>query len=242
VPAASQLIIKSYTPFKYWSKVVLISIVLLFMAWGTYEVGYYRAGFDNTDLRDQRDILAKRMDEVERFNKVLREKNAVLEQSKRIDKAAMTNVDDTIQGLQKEILELKEEVSFYRGIVSPNEIDNSVKIESMEVHAVGAADQGAYRFKLVITQPRSNKSEIKGRGDISITGMLDGRQKSLSLADITNKRMKQLEIRFKYFQTIEGNIVLPNGFQPTAVIIEVSPKGKGLSDIHKNFDWADIIS
>jgi len=241
VPAASQLIIKSYTPFKYWSKVVFITIILIVLAWGTYELGYYRAGFDNKDLRDQRNSLAKRMDEVERFNKVLREKNAVLEQSKRIDKAAMTNVDDTIQDLQKEILELKEEVSFYRGIVSPNEVDSSIKIASMEIHPVGDAEKGRFRFKLVLTQPRNKKSIIQGRGSITLTGLLGSKQKTLSLAEVTNARMRQLDVRFKYFQNIEGNIVLPKGFEPTAVIIEISPKGKGLSDIHKNFDWADIL-
>jgi len=241
VPAASQLIIKSYTPFKYWSKVVVVTILLVLLTWGAYELGYFRAGFDNVDLRDQRDALAKRMDEVDRFNKVLREKNAVLEQSKRIDKAAMTNVDDTIQDLQKEILELKEEVSFYRGIVSPNEIDSSVKITSMEVHQVGTADKRGFRYKLVLTQPRAKKSIIKGSGSITFTGLLGSHQKSLSLSEVTQKRQTKLSLRFKYFQNIEGDIVLPKGFEPTGVEIKLSPQGRGLSDIHKNYDWADIL-
>ena len=220
----------------------MITIFLVLFAWGVYELGYYRAGFDNKDLRDQRNALAKRMDDIERFNKVLREKNAVLEQSKRIDKAAMTNVDDTIQDLQKEILELKEEVSFYRGIVSPNESNNGIKIASMEVHQVGAAEKRGYRFKLVLTQPRNKKSMVKGNADLSITGLQGSVQKTLSLSDITNRRVRKLDVRFKYFQNIEADIVLPSGFEPTGLIIELNPRGKGLSKIHKNYDWADILS
>lgn len=242
MPAASQLIIKSYTPFKYWSKVVLVSILEVALVWGAFELGYYRSGFDNKDLRDKRDSLAKRMDEIERFNKVLREKNAVLEQSKRIDKAAMTNVDDTIQGLQKEILELKEEVSFYRGIVSPNESKTGIKIASLEVRAVGNAEKGGYRFKLVLTHTRQKKRVVKGSGSLSITGLQGGQQKTLTLASLTNKRMKSLQLHFKYFQNIEGDIVLPKGFEPTGMVIELNPKGKDVSGIHKNFDWADILS
>lgn len=219
----------------------MVTILLALLGWGTYELGYYRAGFDNKDLRVQRDSLAKRMDEIERFNKVLREKNAVLEQSKRIDKAAMTNVDDTIQDLQKEILELKEEVSFYRGIVSPNEANSGIKIASMEIHQVGTVEKGGFRFKLVLTQPRNKKTIIKGQGSISVTGLQGSHQKTLSLAEITNRRMNRLDLRFKYFQNIEGDIVLPKGFEPTGVIIELNPKGKGLSNIHKNYDWADIL-
>ena len=242
MPAASQLIIKSYTPFKYWSKVVLVSILEVALVWGAFELGYYRSGFDNKDLREKRDSLAKRMDEIDRFNKVLREKNAVLEQSKRIDKAAMTNVDGTIQGLQKEILELKEEVSFYRGIVSPNESKSGIKIASLAVRAVGKSDKGGYRFKLVLTHTRKKKHLVKGSGDMSITGLLAGKTKTLTLSSLTNRRMKNLRLHFKYFQNIEGDIILPKGFEPTSVVINLNPQGRGVSSIHKNYDWADILS
>jgi len=93
----------------------------------------------------------------------------------------------------------------------------------------------------VLTQPRNKKAIIKGSGSISVTGLLGSHQKTLSLSEITNKRMKQLSLRFKYFQNIEGDIILPKGFEPTGVIIKLSPSGRGLSDIHKNYDWADIL-
>jgi hypothetical protein len=193
------------------------------------------------DLRQNRDTFAKRIDELEQFNSVLREKNAVLEQSKRIDKAAMTNVDVDIKGLQKEILELKEEVAFYRAIVSPKESAAGLEIARLEVHPIGANKKGGYRFKLVLTNMKQDKRRlIKGSGQLTVTGLQDGTQRKLSLAQLTNKSLKTLKLRFKHFQNIEADIVFPSGFSPSSVVIDLRPSGKGWSRIKKNYDWADI--
>ena len=37
--------------------------------------------------------------------------------------------------------------------------------------------------------------------------------------------LKELPFRFKYFQEIAGDVVLPAGFVPRRVIVEVEPRG-----------------
>lgn len=238
---SSQLIIKSYTPFKYWLKVILVSIGLVCLSWLAFALGYYRSGYDNVDLRQNRDAFVQRIDELERFNTVLREKNVVLEQSKRIDSAAMTNVDTSFKELQTEILELKEEVAFYRAIVSPSDADDGLDIASLEVHPIDANTPGGFRFKLVLTNMKPDKRRIiKGIGQLSVTGLQDGTQSELSLAQLSNQSVKKLTLRFKHFQTLEGDLVLPSGFTPSSVIIDIKPDANDWSRIKKNFDWADI--
>ncbi|MFV2055533.1 MAG: DUF6776 family protein [Thiohalomonadales bacterium] len=237
---ASQLIIKSYTPFRYWLKVGLATASLSIIAWLMYSYGYYRAGFDNSNLHLTRGIIANKLDKMETFNGRLREKNATLEQSKRIDQAAFLDVDGTLQELQDEILELRQEVAFYRGIVAPTESASGLSIGRLEFQPIGS-DEG-YRYKLVLMQTKLHRKKvktIKGKVTMTVNGILNGDQKQLSLAELTHKKSSSLKLQFKYFQNIEGDIVFPEGFIPSSVVIELRPKGKGYSRIKKNYNWAD---
>jgi len=206
-----------------------------------YSYGYYRAGFDNSSLYLTRGIIANKLDKLETFNGRLREKNATLEQSKRIDQAAFLDVDHTLQDLQDEILELKQEVAFYRGVVSPTESKSGLSIGRVQFQPIGN-DKG-FHFKLVLMQTKIQRKKIrliKGKAKLSINGILNGDQKTLSLSELTHKKSKHLKLRFKYFQNIEGDVIFPDGFIPSSVVIELRPSGKGYSRIKKNYDWADI--
>ena len=51
-----------------------------------------------------------------------------------------------------------------------------------------------------------------------------------------------LNLRFKYFQTIEGDMVLPEGFIPSSVSVDLKPSGRGQNSISQTFNWLDITS
>jgi hypothetical protein len=213
----------------------------LVVAWLAYSYGVYRSGYDNVDIRATRDRFAKKIDNLEQFNRALREKNAMLEQSTRVNKAAYNNVDSNIKELQNEILELKQQVSFYQGIVAPSESASGLSIAELEFRSIG--ESGGYHYKLVLSQTRQKVQLVKGKGHIYINGLLDGAEKQLNVSLLTKtKKERELTLRFKYFQNIEGDVVLPKGFIPSGVLIDLRPSGKGYSRVKKNYDWADIIS
>lgn len=238
--SSSQLIIKSYTPFMFWLKVGLITCLSLVVAWLAYSYGSYRSGYDNVDIRSARDRFAKKIDTLEQFNRALREKNATLEQASRVNKSAYSNVDSTIKDLQNEILELKQQVAFYRGIIAPTESTSGLSVAELEFRTIG--ESGGYHYKLVLTQTRKKVLLVKGTVHIYINGLLNGAEEQLSVSVLTKKKKTQeLNLDFKYFQTLEGDVVLPTGFVPSGVIIDLKPTGKGYSRVKKNYDWADII-
>ena len=89
---------------------------------------------------------------------------------------------------------------------------------------------------------KNNTRLIKGYARVAFEGVQNGVQVEHTLHKVTGGALDKLKLRFKYFQNIEGEIVLPEGFLPSRVIVDVVPSGKGLTRLKKTFDWPDILS
>lgn len=237
---ASKLIIKSHHPIRHRVKVGLLGLALLAVVWAVFEYGFLRAGYDNSSLHEERDMLAEQLRIEKDRTRELSARIAVLERAAQVDKQAYGTVESTQKQSQDEMLELKEEVAFYRGIVSPTETASGLNIPSFTVTGIGEA--GTYRFKLVLTQVKSHVRVVQGYALVIFEGVKDGSQVQLSLKEATGGTLDKLKLRFKYFQNNEGEIVFPDGFLPSRVLVEVVPSGKGATRLKKTFDWSDIIS
>lgn len=234
----SQLIIKAHAPHRTLALVLLLIASVTLVAWLTFQYGYIQAGYDNKTLKGFKTQLEEQLYQEGQLNSKLREKFAIMERSTKIDKVAFLKVDDSIRDLQDEIIELKEEVTFYRGIVSPTETASGLDITSLRFQQI--TKLGGYHFKLVLTQLKKNDRVIVGTAKIYVDGILNGLQKRLTLSNITKGHMQDLKLRFKYFQTIEADVVLPEGFTASSVTVDLKPRGKNRPRIKKTFDWADI--
>lgn len=237
---SSKLIIKSHHPWRYRAKLSALLLLLLVISWGVFEYGFSRAGYDNSSLHEERVLLNDQLAEAQKQAQDLRSRIAVLERAAQVDKQAYGAVETSQKQTQAEMLELKEEVAFYRGIVAPTETASGLNIPSLQITEIG--EPGVYRFKLVFTQMKSNQRVVKGYAKVVFEGVKDGAQVQLSLKEATKGTLDKLKLRFKYFQNNEGEIVLPNGFLPSRVLVELVPTGKGMTRLKKTFDWSDIIS
>lgn len=235
---ASQLIIKSPQPAKKAMGIIVLLIAFLGTGYGTYYYGRNTAGFDYDVLKIAHDNMQKQLYEIDRENTQLREKNAVLEQAAVIDKKAYNDINGSLKRLQNEVLELKEQVTFYRGIVSPTQAAAGLNITSFKLNKLGK--ESGYHFKLVLTQVKQNNRIIRGKANILIDGLYNGEPKQFNVADLMGNSKPDMNLQFKYFQTIEGDMVLPQGFVPSSVLVDLKPSGSGQNSISKTFNWMDI--
>lgn len=236
---SSRLIIKSHQPRQHLLKIVASVVVAGLLLWGMFEFGFSRAGYDNVSLAQERESLQGQLAEAKDEGRRLREQIAILERAAQVDKQAYTQVEESLKQLQDEALELKEEVAFYRGIVSPAETASGLTVTRFQLENIGA--EGAYRFKLVLSQLKNNSQVVKGEAGMLFEGLMNGEQTQLSLSELTHGKLDRLKLRFKYFQDMEGDVVLPEGFLPSRVLVEVVPVGKEATRLKKTFDWSDII-
>jgi hypothetical protein len=162
---------------------------------------------------------------------------SLLETGKEIDDQASESVRTELKDLQRELLELKEELAFYRGIVSPKEASQGLYIQTFNI--TKNDEERSFRYKLVLTQVLKNDRHVRGKIDVMIEGIMeeDGRQEQIRLRDVTVSKNRDLEYRFKYFQSFEGDMKLPDGFVPIRVIVTVTPRYRSQKQIEKVFNW-----
>jgi len=166
----------------------------------------------------------------------LREDKAVLQRAAQIERKAYNELDRTLKILQAEILEHKEELAFYRGIVSPKDSSSGLYLQNFFLSQNG--DTRSYRYKVVLTQVLKNSRLISGKVKLQFDGLLDGESKILDLKAITAKKVRDLNYRFKYFQNVEGVVDFPEGFSLLRVKIQILPRGRLRDMIEKTIEWS----
>jgi hypothetical protein len=82
-----------------------------------------------------------------------------------------------------------------------------------------------------------NSRLITGKVKLQFDGLLDGESKVLELKDVSAKKARDLNYRFKYFQNVEGVVSFPEGFSLLRVNIQILPRGRQRDMIEKTIEW-----
>ena len=230
------LVVKAHQPWKTRIFISLLVVALLFMGYALFEYGRFSAGFDSIDAGEEHTVLLQHVDELEDNIDELREQKAVLERAAQIERKAYDELDTTLKVLQAEILELKGELAFYRGIVSPKDAAHGLYLQRFRVEPSGKSN--GFQYKVILTQVLKNDRSAAGIIRIKIVGMQGDQPKVLDLSQVTEKAVKELKYRFRYFQSLEGELTLPSGFTPQRVTVSVVPKDRRSKEpFEKTFDW-----
>ena len=188
-------------------------------------------------LERERDELMGTVAALREKNAALNEQVAILERAQQVEGKAYEDVDQHLRSLQDEVLALKEEVAFYRGIVADGK-EKGLKIQTFVVDK--ETSPGAYRFQLVLTQQLKRVKMISGTVKLKVLDEENGRPTSLLLSDSNGQKGNSLKFEFKFFQRIEGRFTLPDGFKPDRLQIQVVSKGKKPASVEKSFEWRGL--
>jgi hypothetical protein len=217
---------------------MLGAVALVAAGWWLYDLGKLHGADDLRTLRTRHGVLEKRHAKVLGENRELREKAAILRRSSQIDRQAALDVKADLATLEEELQAAREEIEFYRGIVSPGDVKPGLRIHRFRL--VAGAVAGEYRYDLVLTQLKHNDRHVSGAVEWQIAGTLDGDPGELDLAGVTRPSVQQLQFRFRYFQDLAGSIYLPEGFEASKVILRIKPEGKGgPQPVEQEYEWPD---
>jgi hypothetical protein len=168
-----------------------------------------------------------------RDNIELREQTAILTRSNEIDREAYRQLEGTVNGLQDELMELKRELDFYRGIVSPSGATHGLEVQRFELQA---QESSSFRYHLVLTQVLDNSTVAQGTVEFRVEGSENGQDKVYTLAQLSDQQ-GELAFRYRYFQSFEGALRMPEGFVPQRVNLHVKPRGRTHKPFSQSFDW-----
>lgn len=235
-----KMVVRPHRPLRNGMVYTILAVLVLATIAGAFEFGRLRAGFNATDSERARLRAESEIDSLTRVNRELRERIALLERSSEIDREAREQVQGSLSAMQDELLELREELAFYRGIVSPEDAQAGLRIQGFSIAHRPESD--LYRFRLVLIQTIKHDRRATGRVEVTVHGVRDGEPASIPLRELVTGEMEEISYSFKYFQDFEGDMRIPSGFSPLRVDIAVLPGGRATDAIRRTLDWNEASS
>ena len=171
-------------------------------------------------------------------NQELREQLARAVRSSEIDSKAGDELMTTLARREKELLDLREELNFYKSMVTAGgKAGGSLSIRSFALKA--ADDKGKFHYKLVLARVDGKGKPIKGRVQLRLQGRKGDEGVTLEWRDISSGG-KMPRFRFQFFQTLEGELSIPEGFRPEHILVKVIPEGKKQQSVQQSFSWNSV--
>ncbi len=226
-------------PHRPWRDALLVLAAFLIAAFmtllGIY-YGYSRGTEENISVRVERDQLSGTVNTLQAQLETLQQDFVNAEQASLVDRQALVEVQDMLVSLREINAQLEEDVLFYRQIMSPENDESGLVIGQLDLSA--SEEENQFRYRIELKQPANNENVISGYANVNVLGLQDGNEISFPLRSIDPEE-NQLDIRlqFRYFQNIEGELVIPENFTPETVQILAVSQGEEAKTVQKNFVW-----
>ncbi len=217
----------SGTNKKFTNKVFFSSVVISF-ALGLLISNVY-SKHNNTTLQKRNVFL----EDSSRKNSIvitqLKAEKNILETDQKIKKQAVLHLQQEYKNLLNDTNNLKAEVAFYEKLLSPNKIKKGLRIFSTQIEI---QEENNFVIKFTLVQKIEKAQEISGKFTVHIEGTQDGQPKKLQ-ANIN----KESNYKFKYYQNISLNYLLPKGFNAEQLVVKLFPKNKKAKPVEFSKKW-----
>jgi hypothetical protein len=212
-------------------------LLVLIAGYLVFEYGRISAGYDTLDAANERDELVAHIDTLDNKIEALQQEVALHVTHREIDREAYKEVESSLIALQAKIMEQQDAIAFYRGIVSPADGKPGLRVQDFKLTRRG--EEREFNLRLVLVQAMKHDRKVSGDVSVSVEGNEDGEVKSYALTDLLPADAdKAWPFSFRYFQDFDRQIVLPDGFTPERVHVEVRSKTRSISSIEESYAWA----
>ncbi|NCF72103.1 MAG: hypothetical protein GWP67_01245 [Gammaproteobacteria bacterium] len=214
-------------------KVLLVAI----SAYLIFEFGRISAGYDIVEAGNVEQAHSDHVQALDDEIVDLKQKIAILETNHEVDRASYKEVEASLTQLQAKIQEQRNAIAFYRGIVSPSDGNSGLRVQEFKLTR-GKAER-EFNLRLVLVQAMKHDRKVSGDVNLSIVGSQNGVETTYALAQLlADEDNSAWAFSFRYFQGFDRLLVLPDGFTPERVTVEVRSKTRSISSIEESFDWA----
>jgi hypothetical protein len=141
-----------------------------------------------------------------------------------------------LTALQAKIQEQRDAIAFYRGIVSPTDGNAGLRVQDLKVTR-GKVER-EFSVRLVLVQAMKHDRKVSGDVILTVVGDQNGVETSYPLAQlVSDEEDKAWAFSFRYFQNFDRQLVLPDGFTPERITVEVRSRTRSISSIEESFAW-----
>ncbi|HPW33670.1 MAG TPA: hypothetical protein PLF92_12245 [Arenimonas sp.] len=224
------MIVPKKTAWRGW--LIVIAIVWLLSLLGTWYLASSQAapGLASADrtLGNQ----SRQLEENEALLKQVQQQLATLRRSEQISRNANTELQSTLSDRDEEIEGLRADVAFYERLVGATAQRRGLNVHDIQFEPeVG----GTWHFKATVTQNLNRGAISQGNMKFSVEGISLGRLKTVPWENLVQRSdMGGKPYSFRYFQELDGSVLLPSGFTPQRV--KVSLRGNN-GQVDQVFPW-----
>jgi hypothetical protein len=197
-----------------------------------------RAGDKLEKLEAEHDQLMRQLRDERLQGEQWRQEVADLKHGREIDRQAYVSVQKSVVEQQQEVTSLREQLAFYRGVVSPQALQSGLHVNELAISR--GSLPGTYRYDLVLVQAARQKRRASGRVEIRFIGRDQTAQRSFALSDLVAEKAGPIAYSFRHFQEFGGNFQLPDGFRPMRVIVTLMPDSGQSPHVEEEFEWRKI--
>jgi len=213
---------------------VVLALVATYLV---FEYGRISAGYDVVDAGNERAAFKEHIDTLDDEIAELKQEIAVLETHREIDREAYKEVESGLGSLQAKIQEQRDAIAFYRGIVSPADGKPGLRVQDLKL--TRGAEEREFNLRLVLVQAMKHDRKVSGDVAVSVEGSEDGEDKTYALTELLPADAESAwPFSFRYFQDFDRQLVLPDGFTPERIRVEVRSRTRSISSIEESYAWA----
>ncbi len=210
--------------------------LLIVIGYLVFEFGRIQGGYDVVDAARERGEFEDRIAGLEDEIVALEQEVALLETHREIDREAYKDVESSLTALQAKIQEQRDAIAFYRGIVSPEDGNKGLRVQDLKL--TRGRDEREFNLRLVLVQAMQHDRKVSGDVNLSVEGSQDGVEKSYEFTELLPPdASKAWAFSFRYFQDFDRQIVLPDGFTPERIRVEVRSRTRSIASIEESFAW-----
>ena len=162
----------------------------------------------------------------------LSQRETTLSVSDRISREANGDLQDTLAEREEEISALRADVAFYERLVGPTQQRKGLNVFSSEFIAGAGA---AWHYRIVLTQNLNRGAISQGQMRFVIEGVRAGKLATINWNELHQQpSVPGQTYSFRYFQTLDGRVMLPRDFTPQRVRVVLDNEGVA---VEQAFDW-----
>jgi len=228
--------IVEYHPWRKALAIVVLSLLVAGSVYFSYQMGHRDGMAGQEKALSELSRLQVELQSSQTLAEDLQQRVTNLSMGAQIDRKASEDVRQEVIDLKDQLAQMEEENSFYRNLMAPTGNKRGLTFGSVEV--IDTDKPREYAYKVVMQQLATNHTLLNGSLSYTVIGKLNGVDATFSLNQLSDDISSEtIRLRFKYFQTIQGKMSLPQGFEPERIELVAKSTGQQAVTIEKRFGW-----
>jgi len=222
--SAPRVAIRAHVPWYWrWLAIAFIGALAMGAGWSAYEAGIMVPGFMRNDASG---ALARLNDTIVRQEQelaALRARAIRAERQIEIGSATYADLARQIKSLAEQNATLKEDLAFFQTLMPAGGGTRGIVLERFRLEKDAAP--GEYRYRLFLVQTGERERDFEGRLQFVVNLVESGKARALVLPSDGEREAQGFQLKFKFFQRIEGAFRVSPDAAVQSVQVQVYEQG-----------------